>query len=1101
MSITVSEPLNKPVQLPDDIVYIVENIQACRDMTEQLERTSSLFEDLTKRHAKLEGRLEYAWIRLQPLSGSATQDNATHWNEPTAFERASEVVSGIRQRRSNLCKRLQEHWLKDTRDKGVDDIIDLEPWFLLLGRAVQEAICQLLDEYWMPASVLKSIINTVVAKRLHQTKRGGRTNPKYLPQDLQNARTIVKAESTIPILVVPLNDQDSACLIERGCKVLADGTIGRGIYQASQSHDSLLSQDDDSILSSPPPSPNVVPLESPKILQKPAIISKQSVQDEEGHGQEYGQEEQGHDALERDRQGCGAQGQESYGYGAHSDGAHGDGAHGDEAYSHGSHGYRAHSHGAHGHGVHGHGARGHEIHGHGAYAHGAQSEEAQCHGSQDRGSKGRNTQKTQSQEAHEQGAPKQRTSARLRARQPQTSPIKVHRPRSGSDWESMHQQGKPGKRSISSCSEYGDEEDITTEHTASDLDLEFDQLPRCSCRGLGAHLRQLIDRLSSLHLHGKRTDNDSLALDLYRAILAEDHGLKVHFEVCWRHLRLALKCGGYCNGSVKREDIRPRMVRFVDACENNRLSSLRDRLPHYPEFRADVRKRRRFEDQLGPNNWFHIKESRHLSDDRANAILDSIDINLRQEMSTNGTVNIDVFSWLIQHSDLWEKLLLQLDMFAWHSRSHTQGWERNCVYSLIQQVMRMDPYYYMLYVCIRKDHLKWLVSVPYCIKNTRPEDKTEFRHMDTHPSILLADGGMSRIQGSVSLTDETSENCTELILGMHHTLSKWWPRVKRRMQESKTGDNVDRAPDHDTPDDEHALNDALGGHAPNDDAPNDDPLNDHSPHEHQLPGRSGHLDLKKWYTAEDKRDFGDFVRCPCPKGFARITYSAIGHGSTPQPDLTKHGAKNGAKYGANKTGEADTPTHPADTSTYQADTSANQPNPYHRRTMLPWFVGVDQHHDTVEGYGTYSAISEAHRTFRPIQHFPSGQPDKTAKGDAHHAILPLSVAAALPRALVGQIQFDQGCIGFEMDVLFGEDRDAAQRYIDDVHQQMVQSLRHQLAMMEAVEMRAYLESSFFKHRQNEQTLGRKIPKPAPHDPEEEDQLDEVLDVRQNEKAR
>ena len=76
------------------------------------------------------------------------------------------------------------------------------------------------------------------------------------------------------------------------------------------------------------------------------------------------------------------------------------------------------------------------------------------------------------------------------------------------------------------------------------------------------------------------------------------------------------------------------MERFLTAWETGGaegLSRLRSRLPHYPEFRAESRKRRRFEDQLGPNNWFHIDEGkvRNLSDERASVILDSIDPKIR----------------------------------------------------------------------------------------------------------------------------------------------------------------------------------------------------------------------------------------------------------------------------------------------------------------------------------------------------------------------------------------------------------------------------------------------------------------------------------------
>lgn len=39
------------------------------------------------------------------------------------------------------------------------------------------------------------------------------------------------------------------------------------------------------------------------------------------------------------------------------------------------------------------------------------------------------------------------------------------------------------------------------------------------------------------------------------------------------------------------------------------------------------------------------------------------------------------------------------------------------MYEIIQQVVRMDPGYYMLFVCLRPDHNKWLISCPYYTKD------------------------------------------------------------------------------------------------------------------------------------------------------------------------------------------------------------------------------------------------------------------------------------------------------------------------------------------------------------------------------------------------
>jgi len=84
------------------------------------------------------------------------------------------------------------------------------------------------------------------------------------------------------------------------------------------------------------------------------------------------------------------------------------------------------------------------------------------------------------------------------------------------------------------------------------------------------------------------------------------------------------------------------------------------------------------------------------------------------------------------------------------------------------------------------------------------------------------------VQGSVSVDDETEDNCTLLVLGFQHVIHEWWGRVTARGK-----------------------------------------------------GTSGHTtNAKNIYLPEDRQSFGPLVPVPCKRGAIRITRPDIMHGST-----------------------------------------------------------------------------------------------------------------------------------------------------------------------------------------------------------------------------
>jgi hypothetical protein len=165
---------------------------------------------------------------------------------------------------------------------------------------------------------------------------------------------------------------------------------------------------------------------------------------------------------------------------------------------------------------------------------------------------------------------------------------------------------------------------------------------------------------------------------------------------------------------------------------------------------------------------------------------------LPQELKENGSIVIPgLFSYLSanwdgQHSGGIIPLIHEeIQMYEYHFRPQPNrprlGWNRIMWHSLGQQLIRQDLGYYMSYVFFRPDHAYRLVSFPYYCKSTQAGEKTFFRHIDINIDDYIQTGrGRSILQGSVSLTNEDTQNCTEILPKMHNHIGAWWTDVKAR---------------------------------------------------------------------------------------------------------------------------------------------------------------------------------------------------------------------------------------------------------------------------------------------------------------------------------
>lgn len=88
-------------------------------------------------------------------------------------------------------------------------------------------------------------------------------------------------------------------------------------------------------------------------------------------------------------------------------------------------------------------------------------------------------------------------------------------------------------------------------------------------------------------------------------------------------------------------------------------------------------------------------------------------------------------------------LHLELAMYRWHlclekDGKKDLGWLYNSYYSLVQQIIRCDPLYYLVYCCLHGDNATTLVSFPYYMKYITEGNRTGFRLLDQNLALAAS---------------------------------------------------------------------------------------------------------------------------------------------------------------------------------------------------------------------------------------------------------------------------------------------------------------------------------------------------------------------------
>jgi hypothetical protein len=462
-------------------------------------------------------------------------------------------------------------------------------------------------------------------------------------------------------------------------------------------------------------------------------------------------------------------------------------------------------------------------------------------------------------------------------------------------------------------------------------------------------------------------------------------------SVCFQHTKNVASAVGMQTRNLNTTTARERLRRYHQAILENAIGDLKAAQETYSWFRMADRPSRP-SDRLGPYKLMP-KATRAFTidaDDQAR-LCTYLGIG-REAWDRDGSVVVDCFDWwatekytgtrvALAGRTILEVVLEEFDLYHAHLRlinnKANLGWLRNMYHSLGQQAMRQDPKYFAIYCALRPDRNTNLVSYPYYAKYTHEGDNTFFRHIDVNIGQLAGSGrGASMIQGTVSLDNESKDDCTEILPGMHRHIQEWHGVLAERGLSSA----------------------ALV---------------------HRVEGNM--------FTSEDEKRFGtQWTSQPCQSGQVRVTLPHLPHGAC------------GPAKGV-------------------------------RRTMLPWFCGLQNDLETlevVEG-GTWSELSVAHRDMVAARFSPSGLANRYgAIPFAFPAAVRLKGLGDLSDALVCQERHNKSTVMLEKRLLLTGAKADVDAYLDRWRKEAVNRVCEAFELVKETEMEEFGEKSYFYRKAN-----------------------------------
>jgi len=139
----------------------------------------------------------------------------------------------------------------------------------------------------------------------------------------------------------------------------------------------------------------------------------------------------------------------------------------------------------------------------------------------------------------------------------------------------------------------------------------------------------------------------------------------------------------------------------------------------------------------------------------------------------------NMFEWIFKLNSiiLWLTMIMknEFNMYFWHlwevEERKNYEWLHNMFYNLIQQIICQSSIYYLAYITLCNDYNWQLIFYSYYVKYQDSSDKIFFHYIDLNISHLVKNNkSICLIQKSVSLNTEWHNDCTEMLLKMHHHL-------------------------------------------------------------------------------------------------------------------------------------------------------------------------------------------------------------------------------------------------------------------------------------------------------------------------------------------
>ncbi len=150
-----------------------------------------------------------------------------------------------------------------------------------------------------------------------------------------------------------------------------------------------------------------------------------------------------------------------------------------------------------------------------------------------------------------------------------------------------------------------------------------------------------------------------------------------------------------------------------------------------------------------------------------------------------------------------------------------------------------------------------------------------------------------------------------------------------------------------------------------------------------------------------------------------------------------------------------------------------------RRTILPWYMGIQEDHETLDTIeaGTWSQLSGAHRDLLPGPTSPSGLHNLFGQPPyAFPAAVPVTGLGPISDALVGRIRWDNPLVLQDLELLLGPLEQPRNQYIQEWIWKARVEIRLKMRIVEETERARFGDKSFFGCRD------RRARAPTPDDP-------------------